>query len=119
MIPLFRDKLEILLHLSMGSTSNLNKLSRPLRNLHAIPTNSNTRRCFAIACRVSFEFSVIDSIRSYTESKRLSSRMLENDPFQDMELIVEPGHDLTGFRSVLKQNLNPLPLDSNKSCQTS
>lgn len=48
----------------------------------------------------------IDSIRSYTESKRVPSRMLDNDPFQDMELIVEPGYGLTGFRSVLKHTIN-------------
>lgn len=48
----------------------------------------------------------IDSIRSYTESKRMPSRMLDNDPFQDMELTVEPGYGLTGFRSVLNSSIN-------------
>lgn len=46
----------------------------------------------------------IDSIRSYTENKILPSRMLENDSFQDMELIVEPDYGLIGFRGVPKRN---------------
>lgn len=48
----------------------------------------------------------IDSIRSYTENKRVPSRMLENDPFLDMELIVESGYGLTGFRGVIKDTKN-------------
>ncbi len=46
----------------------------------------------------------IESIHSYQENKRVPSRMMEGDPFFDMELTVEPGYGLTGFHSVPKHN---------------
>jgi len=49
----------------------------------------------------------IDSIRSYKENKRLPSKMMENDPFLEMELIVEPGYGLVGFQGVPKSTFRP------------
>lgn len=46
----------------------------------------------------------IESIHSYKENKRVPSRMMEGDPFFDMELTVEPGYGLTGFHGVPKHN---------------
>ena len=40
---------------SIGRGSSSNKLSRPSRTPRTTPAASSTRRCFVIACRVSFE----------------------------------------------------------------
>jgi hypothetical protein len=42
----------------IGSGSNENRLSRPVRVLWTIPACSSTRKCLVIACRVSFVSSV-------------------------------------------------------------
>ncbi len=47
---------------SIGCGLNSNKLSRPARTLCTTRTRSNTRRCFVIACRVSFDPSVSSEI---------------------------------------------------------
>lgn len=51
----------------------------------------------------------IENIRSYKENKRVPSRMMEDDPFFEMELTTEPGYGLTGFQGVLKRSAQLQP----------
>ena len=43
-------------------------------------------------------------IQSYKENKKIRSRLTENDPIFETELITEPGHGLIGFQSIPKQS---------------
>lgn len=59
-----------------------------------------------------------NGIRAYKISKKVKSRMLENDPDQEMILTVDPQFGLTGFQSVIKGRYMASEVDNARRAET-